>query len=202
MNKTLQMVVSSLVICLYIGLIELLCRQKKLSRPNARKVIHVGVCLIVALLTVLFVDYKIFVLLGIVFCVLMFVTRYILKLESLSDRREASLGEVFLPLGVAISAVLATNQQYFVSSMLILGIADTSAYYFGKKIESPRLFFGKTLVGSVACLATTFIICVFVVPVHNAIAIAFMVSLCELISPYGSDNLTLPIILSAITLVL
>lgn len=200
MNKALQMVVSSLIICIYIGFVELLCRQKKLSRPNARKVIHVGVCFIVALLTVLFVDYKIFVLPGMVFCGLMFISRYILKLESLSDRQESSFGEVFLPLGVAISALLSSNEQYFVGSMLILGIADTSAYYFGRKIKSPEIFLGKTLVGSIACLATTFIICVFVVPVPDAIAVSFAVSLCELISPYGSDNLILPIILPVMTL--
>ncbi len=186
---------SALLISAFISIIEIISRTTSIKRSHSRKITHVGASLLVASLSYI-IDYKLFIYLGLFFTIGMSFSRYKLPLKSLSDRAEHSYGEIFLPLGITISAMICTNLNYFVCAVLIVGLADTAAYYFGQNIKSPKLYKNKTIAGSVACLIMVFIISLFVSSVTKSLLIAVILTFGELVSPRGSDNLSLPMLAS------
>ena len=188
---------STLIISIFIIIIEIISRTTSLKKSLSRKITHVGASLLVASLS-LIIDYKLFIYLGLFFTVSMTFSRYKMPLRSLSDRAEHSYGEIFLPLGVTISALICTTLNYFICAILIVGFADTAAFYFGRHIKSPKLYKNKTIAGSFACLVIIFIISLFITSGMKSLLIAAILTIGELLSPRGSDNLSLPVLASIV----
>lgn len=102
-------------------------------------------------------------------------------------------GEVFLPLGILTAYLLSGGPtQAFVAVMLILTLCDPLASVVGKWIPSDR----KTKLGSLAFLvaSTAILFAVFGLENNTAlVATAALVTAAERFSPYGTDNLTIPL---------
>ena len=126
------------------------------------------------------------------------------RLKSIHAVGRKTYGAYLLPVSIGITyylSLLLHNNLFFVLPVVILAISDSLACCFGQICKSKVLKSGKTLIGTLAFFLSTLVICT-VILFHQSIgikmaAIAFGISLIvtvvELMSPNGSDNLTIPL---------
>lgn len=189
----LNFFISCVVIVGAIILLEWLTIRFAIPGHHSRKIAHVGTALLVIIISLLF-GWKLFILLGSAFVLVMLALYLFLPLKSLSHRHRESLGIVLFPLGVAVAAFITTSQEVFIALIAILGVADTLAYYIGTRIKSTRLALGKTVAGGVAFFVCTVIVLTFVASPQVAFGVALCLTLTELTSPFGIDNASIPIV--------
>lgn len=112
-------------------------------------------------------------------------------LRSVHNVKRKTYGEVFLPLGIFVTYALWHNTlDVFVTAVLVVTIADAAAGIIGDLRRNAR----SSRIGSVvffACTITILLLSGHSIP--EAASIAFITTVVEKISPYGSDNLTIPI---------
>jgi dolichol kinase len=180
-----------IVVCLAAA--ELVARHTKLPAPLLRKLVHTSTAVIVCITAVYF-DYKNYIYVGSLFTILLLLARRWHPLDSLRDRSEKSFGDILFPLGIAATALIAPNANTFIGAILILGFADTMAYYIGRNMPSVKLFFNKTLAGSLGFVLCASLVAALFLPLPFAVITAVACGLTELASPSGSDNFTVPLV--------
>ena len=111
------------------------------------------------------------------------------------------MGEVFLPLGEAFSAVIFLPQAIsaFQYGVLVMGFSDAFAGFVGERYGRHRInIFNnrKSLEGSLVFLLTTVLLTFLLSPSlgPHLILIPLALTLTELILGYGMDNLAIPIL--------
>lgn len=179
------------IISVFLVAVEFLTIRFNIPRIHTRKIVHTGSALLIVLVALLF-DWRLFILLGPLFFIVLILARRFHPLESLRDRSNESFGEILFPLGVTVAALLCPTQITFVVTVLILGISDTAAFYIGRAIKSPRLLHKKSVAGSLAFFITAFIIALLSTNFPLAVSVAIVTTLVELASPKGTDNLSIP----------
>lgn len=186
--------------CLLLGLVELLKRKSSLSANITRRITHVGATVIAAA-SPLFISKTIIVSACLLFAVTVFFFRKTKLLSSVHDIERKSYGDVFLPLGEAITALLflPNNIPAFQFGVLVMGISDAFAGFVGERYGNKKFHFlglTKTTEGSIVFFILTLVI--FAVFTHSiglgAIVTAFILTVAECIGIFGSDNLILPIL--------
>lgn len=195
-----DLLIALLSITALLILLEVIARLSKCPPSVMRKITHVSTSLLICLIALL-MGHTIFVYLGLLFIFVLAGVRHIYPLRSLSDRASQSYGEVFFAVGIMSAAFICTTAPQFITTVLILGLADTTAYFIGRHFTSPKILFGKTILGSLAFVITSFVICLFTLSPLHALGIALVLSACELVSPYGSDNATVSIAAAALLVV-
>lgn len=170
-----------------------------IPRIHSRKIVHVGTSLLVILFAHLF-GWSLFIFLGALFVVILGLIRLIHPLESISDRTKESLGEILFPLGVMIAASICQTQLSFLTTVLILGLADTFAFYIGNLVKSPQLIHGKTVAGSLAFFAIAFLISLASGNILLAFTLASVTMIAELMGTRGLDNVTVPCVAALVFL--
>lgn len=172
---------------------EELARRSKISPGIMRKIGHVGMSLLVIIIGAI-VGRTGVIEVSAFFALLLLFLHFFRPLLSISDRNHDSLGEVFFPVGVAITAFIAATTKDFVAAIFILGLADTAAYFAGTRIKSPRLPFHKSVAGSLGFFVVATIILLFVTPWYFALPIAAILTVAEFIGAYGLDNFFIPVV--------
>lgn len=116
-----------------------------------------------------------------------------------------SYGDILMPIGLIIVAVVANTHWEFAATVLIIGLADAAAALVGKKWGASTSYtvFGqkKSLLGSAAFFVVALAVLVgygLLAPDYPGdllplVAIAAFLTGVENIGVYGSDNLLLPI---------
>lgn len=183
----------------FLTLIEWATIHFNIPRMHSRKIVHVGTSLLVVLFALLF-GWSLFIVLGALFIIVLGLVRVIHPLESISDRTNESLGEILFPLGVMITAILCQTEQSFLIAILILGLADTLAFYVGSTVRSPQLIYGKTIAGSAAFFAVAFIISLLSGNIFLAFILATAATVAELMGRCGLDNVTVPCVAALVFL--
>jgi phytol kinase len=171
-----------------------------LRRSEAtRRVAHVVACLF-GLLVYFTFPLPVVVGIALLFAAAMLLSRWRHVLTSIHSTRRRSLGEVYLPLGIAIPALLGGGHDgLFVTSVLVLGLADVAAGVTGDLLRSPRKTWWGTL--AFAVVAAIVVLACGWGPVVAAI-VGVLVSLVERVSSRGTDNLSIPFATSVLLLVL
>lgn len=198
-----KILIYTFIYCLSFLLLEILKRKQILSSDSTRRIIHVGAAIIaftfpfyLSLQQVLIIC---FILLGI-----MIFSRYKSLLSHIHKVDRKTWGEIFYPLGIMIVAIsfLPDNIASFRIVILILGVSDLLANIIGTHLgfHSFEVFkCRKTTEGSIAFFISTLIILlIFQINPLIAICISLIASFAEFFSPYGSDNLIVPIIVSVL----
>lgn len=117
-------------------------------------------------------------------------------------------GEFFFPAGIICLALLTPPIWIFVIAVLLLGLADGAAAIIGTRYKSQQYkVFGqrKSVAGSLTFFAVAvLVVLVTLVAIPNnvsierfllaVIGVPLLTTIAENASPYGSDNLTIPII--------
>ena len=189
-----------LISCTLIGVVELVKRKSSLPTNVTRRITHIGAALIAAI-SPLFLNQLTIVIACLLFAGVIFVGRKTTFFSSIHDVERKSLGDVFLPLGEAISAAvfLPHNIAAFQFGVLVMGISDALAGLIGERYgkHKIRLFGGtKSAEGSVVFFICTMILMLFFAPVfsYQLILIAAVLTVTEVLTIYGLDNLILPIL--------
>ena len=190
-----------------VGLAYFLRGRKLIRNETARKLVHFAHALVVAGWPV-FIGYW-FVIVGeLVFLTAVLIAQEYRLFHQLRQINRKTWGEFFFPLGVIVLAVIAPPTWIFVSALLLLGLADGAAALVGKRLKSKQYkIFGhkKTVAGSLAFFGVSVVVMAAVLLTSQTglsgqrfwlvvLLIPFITTIPENLSPYGSDNLTVPII--------
>ncbi len=201
-----------IVIAIFItlfGLVEMLQRRAKVEHALTRKIAHISSGLITFFLPN-FLNAQQIIVLAIIFTVLLGISKYFGLLSSIHKINRRTLGEVYFPLGVGISAFffLPNDILAFQFGILVLAFADALAGIIGDTLEKhqiPLLENGKSLEGSATFFLTTFFIGFFIssklqtsFSITTMLTVATFVTVIESILVFGLDNLLLPLTASYI----
>lgn len=198
-----------------VGIAEYLRRCKRIDNETARKIIHIAHALTVSIWP-FFISYTLIIGAEILFIVIVLMARKFHKLEALRSVKRQSWGEIFFALGIIALAILSTPPLIFLAAILHLGIADGVAALVGQRLKSKVYYvFGqrKTVAGTAAFVLTALaIIATLAIFTDMAFTIKSYVlgllfiplaaALAENLSPYGSDNLTIPLVIPGLFIML
>ncbi len=192
---------------------ELIYKWIKISSEYTRKLSHVTASL--TSLTFVYAFQSHFFVLGIAIFsfLLFFVGKRKNAFKSIENVSRVTLGTYLLPVGIYLSFAFYDffdNKLLFILPVLILAISDTSAGFIGIRYRAKTscisimgITLDKTFAGSFTFLFSSLIISFITLIVFGydypqiiflTIIISFFTTLTELISPYGSDNLTIPVV--------
>lgn len=223
MGNTITLsVVYFIAIILLLAFNELNYRRLKVKGEITRKFAHFTATVAVVPFPYIFSSHWYVLVLAIIFFIALFVTQHRKQLMSIHDVNRKSIGSYLLPASIYITFLMSNlldNKFIYILPMLILGICDPMAAIVGmslKKNNHKIVIFGidtgKSLFGSLAFLFTSFLICVIALYFNRglfdlktfwiAITVAVVSTLGELFSWRGSDNLTIPVSVALVLLLL
>lgn len=175
-----------------------------------RKLVHTGTGLLTLLFPLLLDNHWLVLLLCASFALILLLSLRFELLRSINAIDRKSYGSLTYPVSVYVCYLAFSVQQHYICfylPMLILAICDPTAALTGKKWPIGKYKTGndnKTLMGSGMFLITAMVLCIFLffllhVPVAlpQLIAMSFIIALVscitEAISRNGYDNLTIPV---------
>lgn len=191
----------------------ILGRLKLLSNEGTRKFIHISVSNW-WIIGMTYFDNKTYAsIVPVVFIILNYIS-YRFNVIKAMERNEGKndLGTVYFPISLLV-LVLITFSSYshpYVGALgiLIMGYGDGFAAIIGKKFGRQKFHVlgnEKTIEGSLAMFAFSFIIASILFSIYaptglilKGVFIAAIAAFIEALSPYGLDNLTVPILISLI----
>ena len=211
MNNILGIVLSYAFIAIIIILAKLF---EKLGKEASRKFIHIMLCNW-WFIAMYFFDHVIWAaLVPASFVVINWISykKDLIKVMERDDKQKEGLGTVYYAISLLILAIITfgviNKPEIGLIGILVMGYGDGLAAVIGKYIKSKEYHIGnttKTLAGSVTMLLITFIILsiyFMIIGKTNGILLALAISMAamvvEAISIKGTDNLTVPLVISGI----
>ncbi len=214
MSDPIALVLAFLYVSVILALGEGLRRGLNLSVEFTRKFVHIGVGMVSFLLVWLFESWQWAIIPPLVFILVNYVSYRRQIFAGMETGERGQLGTVYFPISFAILIPLLWSQPaLLVASLMPLTWGDAFAAIIGKRLGARKfnvLGHTRSVEGSLTMFAFSFVatflaLVVFAQPVGASIALAFVVSvvaaLAEAFSPFGIDNLTVPL-LSALVLML
>jgi len=188
---------------LLFGVVEVIKRSTPISGTVTRKILHVSTALVSTALPSHLAPSWIIVL-AVIFGLVLTASKLGSVLTSIHNVPRKTWGEVLFPLGIGLAAWLVycapfldLDAELAASSLrfglLTLGILDVAAEW-GGQIPSPKLWFGKSVAGSLSFFAAGLVLCAaHGIPLTGtAVAAVAGLSLSETLLGRGIDNLALP----------
>lgn len=201
---------------------EINYRWFRLKGEYTRKFAHVAATLSTLPFPYLFPSHWYVLVLALIFFFVLYFTQRSTYLESIHDISRKSVGSYLLPLSIYITFLISEwldQKILYLLPMLILALCDPAAALIGmnvkkgnRRIKIGHLELKKTWYGSLGFFVTGFLITIVAFYFHYGtlngylIFVAVMVglggSVAELVSLRGSDNLTIPLVVLAVLLIL
>lgn len=206
-------ITSSVIVLVLYGAIfaaaELAHRRLHLDAEITRKITHVCGGILALFLPHFFESHWTVLILGILFFLVLFITKRTRLVQSVHDVDRSTNGEIYFPLALALTYLVASITDTFAIypvAILALTLGDTAAWLTGKLRGKYRYqIFGdwKSVEGSIAMgLTGTAIVIVFLFINYPDTAAQMLIigplagtlgAVLEAISPRGTDNLTIPL---------
>ena len=194
---------------LVIGVASVLEKFKVLSDEGARKTIHIGVANWFILAVVLF-DHTLQAMIAPVTFIVLNYLSYRFNLVSAMERDEQTindLGTVYYAISLAIVTLISFEFNYLEAGLfaiLAMGYGDGFSAVIGKHFPSKKLYKNKSYLGSLTFFIFTLVIglILFTSIWYLIIMIALIMTLVELFTPRGLDNLSVPLILMILMVVI
>ena len=196
-----NIIIYTFIYCFSFFTLEVLKRKNILSVNSTRRLIHIGAA-IIAYTFPNYLSLEQALIMCFIVLLMMVFSRYKSVLSHIHKVSRKTWGEIFYPLGMMIATFvfLPNSVGNFRIIILILGISDLLANIIGTNwgVHSFIVFnCKKSLEGLIAFFLSAFVILIiFQVSPITAIFISLISSTAEFFSPYGSDNLTVPVIVS------
>jgi dolichol kinase len=174
---------------------EVISRKYKVSPEITRKAVHVLASVAIAYMT-LFLSMNEIAIIAAFFFVFFAATRKKQIWKALFQIKRKSYGEIMFAVGVIVAALTANDSRIFACAVLIMGFSDTAAAIIGQRYNAAHKLFGpKTIEGALGFfLVTIFLLGAFgVATFQTALAAAAIITLAELISKDGLDNIAVPL---------
>ena len=174
---------------------------------TTRKLVHIATGVYVAFWP-LFLSFAQIQLLSLVLCTVVFASKKFHVFRSIHSVRRKTYGEILFPLGIFVAATFASSGWIYMAAVLHLSVADGLAGLIGTRYlkRSKYVIAGntKTIVGTAVFFAVSLGILASIMLADPAaygnhvmlvLAVLPMVTtLLENISPYGTDNLSVPMV--------
>ena len=209
--NTWGIIVSFAFIFLIIGISTLLTNKRIISGEGSRKFIHIGVAnwWIIAMI---FFDNPLWASIVPALFILINYISYKKQIFRAMERGKGKgdLGTVYYAISLFILAIITFSEGMnpYVGAMgiLVMGYGDGFAAIIGERFGKHSFTVmnsKKSLEGSAAMFVVTFFValiisflagnsCIWLLP----ISLAMIATLVEIFSPYGTDNLTVPLVTS------
>ncbi len=223
MNSTVVFsVIYFLGIGLMLGINELIYRIREVKGEYSRKIAHVMTILATLPLPFIFKFHGDVLILALLFFVILFFTQKSKKLNSVHDIERKSVGSYLLPISIYVVFYIYTQvgmQLVYFLPMVILGVCDPVAALVGMNITKynraiPMVgrFLHKSVMGSLGFFFSCYIISCIGLYCYSesfsfklfgmALVISMAGTIGELFSWNGTDNLTIPVSVVAVLLLL
>lgn len=184
---------------LVFGVLEVLVRRSRLDSEWGRRVAHVAACLYAIGIHSVLTQWW-FVGVAATFTMLMVASKILNVLRHIHGTRRATWGEVYLPLGLGLTAVITGEDvRAFVIAAAVLGLADVAAGLVGDFRNSLVKTWGGTAAFALVALAV-FLAARASLPL--SLGAAVLLAGVERVSPRGLDNLTTPLVAAVLVLTL
>jgi len=181
-------------------LTEVCIKWLQLNSDLTRKIAHIISGIITFFTPFYLTKWEIFSI-GIIFSLLLILTKRFKLIPSIHSVQRKTLGEIYFPLSIAISALLFLPSDViaFQFGILILGISDAVAALVGVpfgKHSYKILGNKKSLEGSLVFFITACLIILGLVGNFNFnfLIIVLLLTIAEFLLVFGLDNLILPVL--------
>jgi phytol kinase len=212
-SDPLALIIAFVYVSLVLGISELLRRGARLSVDLTRKFVHIAVGMIAFPLVLLFQSWQFAILPPLVFVVVNYVSYRRQIFSGMETGARGQLGTIYFPISFALLIpLLWTQPALLVASLMPMVWGDAFAALIGQRIGTHTFtIWGQTrsLEGTFAMfvfsrLAVLLTLVFFAQPLASSLVAALLVacvaSIVEALSPFGIDNLTVPLV-SAVVLV-
>lgn len=216
MNNTIGVVLGFGLVFFVLGVATFLKKFTKISTFETRKLIHIGVSNWWIVL-MLFMDNVYYAVIGpIAFIVLNYISYKSKLFKAMELEDEKSLGTVYFPISLLLIVICVLKFKILPVyaggiAMMILGYGDGLAAWIGKKYGKIKYPFGeKTLGGSAVMFLASLIVTIIFSGLFNdvvsggyfillgcAASTAAVAAIVEGLTPYGLDNITVPLSVAA-----
>lgn len=196
----------------FIGLLvvcELLYKKSKVSAEYTRKIGHTASTLSTIFFPFIFHSYGYVLSIVIFSFALLYIGKHFMLFKSIESVERKTEGSYLLPLSICSLFLLSQgNNLFFILPILVLGISDSLAGISGtlykdrtSKIVLFKHEFNKTILGTIVFSISTFIISLIVLNLFHfdsiklillSLFITCIAAIIEVISPKGTDNITVP----------
>jgi len=208
LNNVLGIIVSIMFVFLIIAISSLLTKFNLLSNEGSRKFIHVGVSnwWIIAMI---FFDNNIYAaIVHALFVIINYISYKKQVFKAMErDGSKNDLGTVYFALSLLILALITFKNAEFsyigALGILIMGYGDGLAAIIGVKYGKHKfkvLGNEKSFEGSLAMFVFSFLVSISLLYIFNpvnitlfSLIVAIVSTALEALSPYGLDNLTVPL---------
>jgi phytol kinase len=176
----------------------------------SRKSVHIFSSLFSLTFPFLITNHFTLLTLSIIFSILIVIFRFLDSkvdfLKSVVDIDRKTIGEIIFPFAIYLIFIFSKEYYVYLISILVLGLSDSLAAIVGKKYGTIKIKIEedyKSLEGSIFFLLVTFLAveipllllsnlnkenCILI-----ALSIAILITMLELISIYGVDNILVPL---------
>lgn len=206
-----------------IGIATKLKRSGKVSGETARKFVHIGIGMIVILIPILFSSRIIPTLIGVSFILITYITSPVSpfpRLKMSTFKEGHGFGTVYYSISLTTLLFLFFDEGWIIQvGFLPLVVGDAIASLVGLRYGKHKwkYFSDKSIEGSLAGFISTAFVLFIVLYVYSlidqfdqsflfililSIISASIMTIVELISQYGLDNITIPLACTIIALVL
>lgn len=201
-----ELVVSLAILAALILITEFVWRRGKLHVEVSRKIIHIGTGIFISSWPH-YMGWTLIQLLAVAMLIVILISHKFHILKSIHSVKRLTRGEILYPIGIGLCALLEPAPWVFTVAVLHLALADGIAalagVHYGQRTRYTIISHGKSLVGSGAFFATSFLIFTsasFIVS-ENALPhlygwflwAALTLTFVENISWYGLDDITVPL---------
>lgn len=208
LNNIIGILVSIIFVFFIIGLSSLLTKFNVLSNEGSRKFIHVGVSNWWIIAMIFFNSNIYAAMVPALFVIINYISYKKQVFKAMErDGSKNDLGTVYFAISLLILALIAFKNSEFsyigALGILIMGYGDGFAAIVGIKYGRHKfkvLGNSKSLEGSLAMFIFSFTVSLFILYIFNPINIilfslilALISTILEAFSPYGLDNLTVPL---------
>ena len=196
-----------LYVAALIGIAETLRRVFHVPRDVTRKIVHVGVGMTALAVTFIFRDWTIAIIGPLTFIVVNYFSYRRNLFRGIETGETGQLGTVYFPLSfVLLTPLLWSRPALLAAAFMPMAWGDAAAAILGKRLGAHQFsLFGQvsSVEGSIAMfvlslIATNLVLVLFGQPVDSSVLAAFLTAsvatLLEALSPWGLDNLTVPIV--------
>lgn len=206
MSDPIALLFAFLYVSLILALGEGLRRGLYLSVEFTRKFVHVGVGMIAFLLVWLFQTWQWAIIPPLAFIVINYLSYRRQIFAGMETGERGQLGTVYFPISFAILIPLLWSfPALLVASLMPMTWGDAFAAIVGKRwgahqftiLGQTRSVEGSLAMFGLSLVATWIALVVFAQPIGTSLVIACLVALVvtmvEAMSPFGIDNLTVPL---------
>lgn len=186
---------------------EILWRLKLLREEAGRKFIHILTAIWVSTWP-FFLTFKTITFLSFILLVGIVLAKKLNASKSIHTTERLSSGDVLFPIGIGLTSLLTTNKWIFCTAMLQIGLADGLAGLIGRHFNAGRykvLGHTKSVLGTAIFYIVSMVITIWLIAYseagfHASVLLVSLIilptanTIAENFSPWGIDNITVPLI--------